>query len=160
METRLYLNDWGSYNSIYGCGYGWMTATQAREFLENANDDKEWFFADIDTDLDGLKFNDLEYCNVYNVIETIETLEALDEYKRNCVIALMEYDYNDDLEGAINNLDNYYFYSDCDCLFEEYDELLESECPEHIQCYIDWEKYHDDLMYDFYEASNGIVITR
>lgn len=156
METKMWLNDWNSYNSGY-CGYGWMTATQTREFLENSNEDKEWFIADIDTDLDGLKFDNLEYCNVYNIIETIECLEELEEYERNEVVALMEYN-GCSFEEALNNRSKYIFYSSIDDYFEGMDDILESECPEYVQSYIDWEKYHNDLMYDITEMSNGVVI--
>lgn len=156
METRLYLNDWGSYNNG-NCGYGWMTTTQAREFLENSNEDKEWFIADIDTDFDGLKFDKLEYYNIYNVIETIEGLEELEDYEQAEVVALMEYN-RCSFEEALNDRSRYAFYSSIDNYFEVMDEILESECPKHIQSYIDWGKYHNDLMYDATEASNGVVI--
>lgn len=156
METRLWLNDWGSYNDG-SCGYGWMTATQAREFLENSNEDKEWFCVEIDTDLDGLNLDKLEYCNVYNIIETIECLEELEEYERNEVVALMEYN-RCSFEEALSDRSRYAFYSSTDDYFEVMDEILESDCPKHVQSYIDWERYHNDLMYDATEMSNGIVI--
>ena len=31
--TTVYLNTWGAYNNG-SIGYGWMTATQAKEFIE------------------------------------------------------------------------------------------------------------------------------
>lgn len=32
-ETKIYLNTWGAYNN--GCiGYGWMTADEAEDFIE------------------------------------------------------------------------------------------------------------------------------
>lgn len=90
-ETRIYLNTWGAYNN--GCiGYGWMTADEAEEFIEEdpERDGGEWFIADIDNYL-GVEFRNLNYSNVDDVIETIKELEGMEEYERNEVVALMEY---------------------------------------------------------------------
>lgn len=157
--TKIYLNTWGAYND--GCiGYGWFTAEEARDFIEEneERDGGEWFIADIDNYL-GVSFGNLEYCNVIDVIETIEELENMDEWERDEVIALMEYIGTDNVQEAIDELDSHTFYSDVDSFYECMDELLDfSGCNELLERYFDYDAYHRDCMFDAYEAENGVVI--
>jgi antirestriction protein len=158
-ETMIYLNTWKAYNE--GCeGYGWFNASDAREFIEEdtERDGGEWFIADIDNYL-GVSFSNLEYCNVMDVINTIETLEDMDEWERKEVVALMEYLTTEDVQEAIDRKDYYIFYEDTDAYFDSMDDLIDfSGCNEVLARYFDYDAYHRDLMFDAYEAENGIVI--
>ena len=138
--TTVYLNTWGAYNNG-SIGYGWMTATQAKEFIEEnpERDGGEWFIADIDNYL-GIQISSCDYCDVMEVLETIETLEDMEEWEQNEVIALMEYLNTENAQEAIDQKDNYTFYSD----IEEYHSgfrnvaLLDDEDKQHIQAEIDY----------------------
>lgn len=157
-ETKIFLNTWGAYND--GCiGYGWMTPDEARDFIDEdeERDGGEWFIADIDNYL-GIKFSNLDYCNVMDVIETIETLENMRDWERDEIIAIMEYRNTDDVQDAIDARDRYIIYSDVDSYFESCDELLEFNGNDFIARYFDYDAYHRDCMYDAYEAENGVVI--
>ena len=160
-KTTLYLNTWGAYNNG-SIGYGWMTPDQAEQFIDdNPNrDGGEWFIADIDN-YTGVQFRNLDYCNVKEVIETIRTLEDMDEDERKNVVALMEYLNTEDVQEAIDELDNYTFYEDIDNFHECMDELVDEELagvPDTISRYFDYEAYHRDWDFDMVETSNGIVI--
>lgn len=158
-ETRIYLNTWRAYNNGF-LGYGWMTAGQAREFIEEnpERDGGEWFIADIDNYL-GIQISSCDYCDVMEVIETIEALEALEEWEQAEVVALMEYLNTENALEAIEKKDNYIFYSDIDSYYDSMDELLDfSGCNEMLERYFDFEAYHRDCAFDVNEMSNGVVI--
>lgn len=158
-NTRIYLNTWGAYNN--GCiGYGWMTATEAREFYEEnpERDGGEWFIADIDNYL-GIKIKSCDYCDVMEVIEAIETLEDMDEWERKEVVALMEYLCTENINEALEEKDKYSFYGDIDDYYDCCDECLDfSGCNEVLERYFDYEAYHRDCSFDVTEMSNGVVI--
>ena len=157
-ETKIYLNTWGSYNDGY-LGYGWMTADQAREFIEEdpERDGGEWFIADIDNYL-GVEFGSLDYANVDSIIETIETLEALQDWELGEIVALMEYLNTNNAQEAIDKKDYYIFYSDIDQYHNCCDENLEFSGNELLERYFDWDAFHRDCDYDIYEAGNGVCI--
>lgn len=158
-ETKVFLNTWGAYNDG-SIGYGWMTPNEAREFMEEdaERDGGEWFIADIDNYL-GVEFGTLEYCNVEDVLDTIEELESLDDYEVDEVVALMEYLNTDSAQEAIDQKDNYSFYSDIDSFYECMDELVEYEKgSEFLLRYFDYEAYHRDCSFDISEMSNGVCI--
>jgi hypothetical protein len=156
--TKVYLNTWGAYNE--GCiGYGWMTPDEAREFIDNdpERDGGEWFIADIDNYL-GVEFGSLDYANVDEILDAIETLEEMEEWERDEVVALMEYKGTNDVQEAIDDRDNYCFYSDIDQYHDCCDECLEFGNNELLERYFDYDAYHRDCDFDIYEASNGVCI--
>ena len=158
-ETRIFLNTWKAYNGG-SIGYGWMTASEAREFVEEnpERDGGEWFVADIDNYL-GVEFKNLNYCDVMEIIETIEQLEELEDWELEEVVALMEYLGTDSAEEAIENKDRYTFYSDIENFYDCMDELIEYEITDEFALrYFDYEAYHRDLDFDIHEMSNGVVI--
>jgi antirestriction protein len=166
-RTQVFLNTWGLYNMSVApnkehgyLGYGWMTATEAKNFIEEnpERDGGEWFIADIDNYL-GIKLAyNYDYCDVLEVLETIETLEDMEDWERQEVIALMELN-NFTVSEAIEQKDNYTFYSDVDEYFDICDECLDfSGCNEILERYFDYEAYHRDCMFDATECSNGVVI--
>ena len=159
-NTRVYLNTWKNYNDG-GIGYGWMTAEEARDFIEDdpERDGGEWFIADIDNYL-GIKVSS-DYSDVMEVIDTIETLEDMDEQERKEVVALMEYLNIEDAKKAIDEKDNYTLYPNIDTYHDSCDELIEEELngsSEIISRYFDYEAYHRDCDFDISEMSNGVCI--
>lgn len=169
--TMIFLNTWGLYNMSYEpkgeigaqwgyVGYGWMTPQEAREFIESdpGRDGGEWFIADIDNYL-GVKFSNLDYCDVMEIINTIELLEDMEDHELEEIIALMEYLNTDDIQEAIDNMDRYSFYSDIEQYHDCMDELIDfSGCNEILERYFDYEAYHYDCDFDCREMSNGVVI--
>ena len=158
--TRVYLNTWGAYNEGH-LGYGWMTPSEARTFIDEdtERDGGEWFIADIDNFL-YVDFGLLEYSNVDTIIETIETLEAMDEGELVEVVALMEYLCTTDVQEVIDKMDYYTFYSNIDEYHDYCDELLEFGNNEILERYFDYDAYHRDCDFDIYEAENGVCIQR
>jgi antirestriction protein len=157
--TTVYLNTWGAYNNG-SIGYGWMTATQAKEFIEEnpERDGGEWFIADIDNYL-GIQISSCDYCDVMEVLETIETLEDMEEWEQKEVIALMEYLNTENAQEAIDQKDNYTFYSDIEEYHDYCDECLGLENNDSILArYFDYEAYHRDCDFDIHEMSNGVFI--
>ena len=157
-KTKVYLNTWKNYNNGF-LGYGWMTAEEAIEFIEEDPDRAggEWFIADIDNYLD-VDFGNLEYRNVMETLETIQELESMNEWERKEIIAVMDY-LNCNIDEAIEAKDNYIIYEDIDSYLESMDELIDlSGIPENLQYYFDYDAYHRDCMLDAYECSNGIAL--
>lgn len=157
-QTKVFLNTWENYNNG-SIGYGWLTAAEARDFIDAdpERDGGEWFIADIDNYL-GVEFGSLDYANVEEILDTIETLEDMEEYERDEVIALMEYKGTKNAQEAIDDLDSYTFYTDIDSYHDCCDELLEFGGNELFERYFDYEAYHRDCDFDIYEASNGVCI--
>ena len=160
-RTELYLNTWRAYNEG-SIGYGWMSAEEAENFIKEnpERDGGEWFIADIDN-YTGVKFSSLDYCDVMEVIQSIKILEDLEEGERDEVVALMEYLNTDSAEKAVDEMDNYTFYTDIDSFHDCMDELIDEELasvPDSIARYFDYEAYHRDCDFDVTEMSNGIVI--
>ncbi len=149
-ETKIFLNDWNNYNNGF-IGYGWMTPAECMEYMEErADQDREWFIADIDNYL-GVDFGSLDYANVEDICEQIETLENMEDYERDEVIAVMEY-RGCSVEEAIDTKDNYIIYSDEDSYRASLDEYIEYQlngASDLISSYFD---------YDAYFASNGCII--
>ena len=157
-QTKIWLNTWQNYNEG-GLGYGWMTAEQARNFIDedDERDGGEWFIADIDNYL-GISFSNLNYANVNDVIEAIETLETFEIYELNEIVALMEYLNTNDVNEAISKKDYYCFYSDIDEYHYSCDETLEFNGNDLLERYFDFEAFHRDCDFDIYEADNGVCI--
>lgn len=156
--TKVFLNTWGNYNEG-SIGYGWMTADEAVEFIEeNAErDGGEWFIADIDNYL-GVNFGNLDYANAIKICETIKALEGMYEDELKEVVALMEYLSTNDVQEALEQKDNYVFYADKDAYHDCCDECLEFGGNEILERYFDWDAYHRDCDFDIYEADNGVCI--
>lgn len=157
-QTKIFLNTWGAYNN--GCiGYGWMTAQEARDFIDDdpERDGGEWFIADLDNYYD-VDFGTIEYANVDDIIEAIEAIEALQEWEIAEVIAVMEYLGTHDPQEAIDEKDDYIIFSDLDQYHDHCDELLEFGENEILERYFDYDAYHRDCDFDIYEASNGVCI--
>ena len=156
--TKVFLNTWGAYNEG-SIGYGWMTPEEAIDFIneDEERDGGEWFIADIDNYI-GVDFGNLEYQNAMTICESIQALEELGDDELEEVVALMEYLSTNDVQEAIDNLDNYSFYSDIDEYHDMCDELLEFGNNELLERYFDYDAYHRDCDFDVYEAKNGICI--
>lgn len=161
MQTTIYLNTWGAYNNG-SIGYGWMTPTEAREFIERnpERDGGEWFTADIDCDygeaFEGMNF---DYAPVDTILDIMEIMDEMDEDERNEIIAIMEY-ANCTIEDAIDKKDKYIIYSDIDSYYDSCDEAIQCELDSNsiVSRYFDFDAYHRDCMFDAYEASNGVVL--
>lgn len=157
--TKVWLNTWGNYNNG-GLGYGWKTPEEAEEFIEDnpERDGGEWFIADVDDYL-GIDLPRLNYREVFATLELLQGLEALNEFERDCLIAVMHDNNIFDLEEAQRLADGYIFYKDWEAYHDSCDELLDlSNVPDTFARYFDYEAYHRDCDYDAREADNGIIL--
>lgn len=65
----------------------------------------------------------------------------------------------DDLQNAVDDLDNKTYFSSWDAYYDYCDELLSFSNPDSVEArYFDYEAYHRDCGYDVSEASNGVII--
>ena len=160
-ETKIFLNTWGAYNNGE-IGYGWMTPQEALDFIEenSEKDGGEFFIADINN-YTGVDFGTVEYASINEVCEVIMTLNDMAEWERKEIVALMEYEGSYSVKEAIDNKDDYIFYSDIDEYHYSCDELLDFRgCNDIIERYFDYDAYHSDCDFDIYEASNGVCVFR
>ena len=157
-ETKIFLNTRGAYNNG-SIGYGWMSPDEARAFIDDdpERDGGEWFIADIDN-YTGVEFNNLDYCNVDEIINTIDLLNGMEEGERDELVALMEYLGTQDANEAIDKMDHYTFFTDIDSYHDCCDESLEFNGNDLLERYFDFDAFHRDCDFDIYEADNGICI--
>lgn len=150
--TRLFINDWRSYNEGEWIADEWMTPSQVLEFLdEHEEEDREWFIADCESE-EGFCLP--ESCNLYAVCEALVDLELMDAFDQSCVAALVE--NGESLEDAPYKLSHYIFYESIDMYHAACDEALNFPEDPVFSCYFDYEAYHRDCDFDITEASNGI----
>lgn len=150
--TRLFINDWRSYNEGESITDEWMTPSQVLEFLaEHEEESREWFIADCESE-EGFCFP--ESCNLYAVCEALVELELMDAFEQRCVAALFE--NGESLEDAPYMLDRFVFYDSIDDYHDLCDELLELPEDSVLSRYFDYDAFHRDCDFDITEASNGI----
>ena len=157
--TKVWLNTWGNYNDG-GLGYGWKTPDEALKFIEDnpERDGGEWFIADIDDYL-GIDLPNLNYRNVSATLELLQKLEDLDEYERNCLIAVMHDNNCFDIEESEDLSDRYAFYKSWEAYHESCEENLCLETyPEIFRRYFDYVSFYRDCDFDAREAENGIIL--
>ncbi len=162
----VFLNTWGNYNENGADNGFWVNLPcnldEVLERLAEATgedvDEMETFINDYSTELDGLEIS--EYDSIEELNELAEELEALDDYDLEKVGAIMEA-HGCDLREAIDNIDNYKYYSNTtleDLAYEFVEEGLFGDIPESIRNYIDYEAIARDLGYDGYtETENGVI---
>ena len=161
----VYLNTWGNYNEN-GADGGFLvdlpcnldeTLEQLAESTGERLEDMEVFVNDYDTDLNGIEIS--EDSNLSELNELAEQLAELDESDIEKLGAVLEAN-GGTLENALENLDNYTYYSGMTLVDVAY-ELVEecySNLPEIALRYFDYEAYARDLGFDGYtETSNGVI---
>ena len=120
-------------------------------YYENGVIYEEVAIHDHESDIPGLEIN--EYSDIAELNEIAEELDKLDEYEAETLSAIIEAT-GDDLESALNHIDDAVFYSG-DTLEDVARELVSEGCfgeaimqvPDY---YIDFEAIARDLSYDNY----------
>lgn len=159
---KVFVTNLGKYNEGELIGE-WVSLpvdeNELEEVLERIgiNEEyEEYFITDFETEFDGLKVD--EYSNIEELNELAEQLESLDEYDLEKIGAIIEA-YGAELKKAIENIDDYTYYSG-KTLEEVAYEIVE-ECyklPEIAQRYFDYEAFARDLGFDGYtETENGVI---
>ena len=159
---KVFVTNLGKYNEGELIGE-WVSLpvdeSELEEVLERIgiNEEyEEYFITDYETEFDGLKVD--EYSNIEELNELAAQLESLDEYDLEKVGAIVEA-YGAELQEAIDDIDNYTYYSG-KTLKEVAYEIVEEcyELPEIAQRYFDYEAFARDLDYDGYtETTNGVI---
>lgn len=156
---KVFLTNLGKYNEGELIGE-WVSLpvdeSELEEVLERIGINEEYFITDYETEIDGLKVD--EYSNIEELNELAAQLEDLDEYDLEKVGAIIEA-YGAELQDAIENIDNYTYYSG-KTLEEVAYEIVEEcyELPEIAQRYFDYEAFARDLEFDGYtETENGVI---
>ncbi|MBQ7954003.1 MAG: antirestriction protein ArdA [Clostridia bacterium] len=159
---KVFITNLGKYNEGELIGE-WVSLpvdeNELEEVLERIGINEqyeEYFITDFETEIDGLNVD--EYSNISELNELAEQLESLDEYDLEKVGAIIEA-YGAELQEAIDDIDNYTYYSG-KTLEEVAYEIVE-ECydlPEFAKTYFDYEAFARDLGYDGYEeTTNGVI---
>lgn len=159
---KVFITNLGKYNEGELIGE-WVSLpvdeSELEEVLERIgiNEEyEEYFITDFETEIDGLNVD--EYSNIEELNELAEQLESLDEYDLEKVGAIIE-THGIDLKEAIENIDDYTYYSGMsleDVAYEIVEECY--ELPEIAQRYFDYEAFARDLGFDGYtETTNGVI---
>ena len=159
---KVFITNLGKYNEGELIGE-WVSLpvdeSELEEVLERIgiNEEyEEYFITDFETEIDGLNVD--EYSNIEELNELAAQLESLDEYDIEKVGAIIEA-YGTELQEAIENIDNYTYYSGMsleDVAYEIVEECY--ELPEIAQRYFDYEAFARDLGFDGYtETTNGVI---
>ncbi len=158
---KVFITNLGKYNEGELIGE-WVSLpvdeNELEEVLERIgiNEEyEEYFITDYETEFDGLKVD--EYSNIEELNELAEQLERLDEYDLEKVGAIVEA-YGADLKEAIENIDDYTYYSGMSLEDVAYEYVEEMNLPEIAQRYFDYEAFARDLGFDGYtETDNGVI---
>ena len=150
--TKLFINDWRSYNEGDWIADEWMTPSQVLDFLdEHEEEGREWFVADCES-VEG--FCIPESCNLYAVCEALVEIELMGAFEQRCAAALFE--NGESLEDVPYMLDRFIFYDSIEDYYDACDEVLELPEDSVLSRYFDYDAYHRDCDFDIIEASNGI----
>lgn len=158
---NIFITNLGKYNEGELIGE-WVELPVTDEELEavyeriGINEQyEEVFITDYETDLEGLKVG--EYDNIEELNELIKELDELDEYDLEKVEAILEA-YSSDIKSAIENIDNYTYYSGISLDDLAYELVEEMNLPEFAERYFDYDAFARDLEFDGYtETSNGVI---
>lgn len=157
---KVFVTNLGKYNEGELIGE-WVSLpiseSELEEVLERIGINEqyeEYFITDYETELDGLNVD--EYSNISELNELAEQLAELDEYDLEKVGAIVE--AYGDLKEAIENIDNYTYYSGKTLEDLAYEYVEEMNLPEFAQRYFDYEAFERDLEFDGYtETNNGVI---
>ena len=158
---KVFVTNLGKYNEGELIGE-WVSLpvdeSELEEIMERIGINEqyeEYFITDYETEFDSLKVD--EYSNLEELNELAEQLEDLDEYDLEKVGAIIEA-YGTDLQEAIENIDDYTYYSGKTLEDLAYEYVEEMNLPEIAQRYFDYEAFARDLEFDGYtETENGVI---
>ena len=158
---KVFVTNLGKYNECELIGE-WVSLpvdeNELEEVLERIgiNEEyEEYFITDFETEIDGLNVD--EYSNIEELNELAEQLESLDEYDLEKVGAIIEA-YGTELQEAIDDIDDYTYYSGKTLEEVAYEIVEEMNLPEFAQRYFDYEAFARDLGFDGYtETTNGVI---
>jgi len=158
---KVFITNLGKYNEGELIGE-WVSLpvdeSELEEVLERLGTNEEYeeyFITDYETEFDGLKID--EYSNIEELNELAAQLESLDEYDLEKVGAIIEA-YGADLKDAIENIDDYTYYSGMSLEDVAYEYVEEMNLPEIAQRYFNYEAFARDLGFDGYtETTNGVI---
>ena len=124
----------------------------------------ESFISDYETTDEAAELNLSvgEYENVWELNDLAERIAVLNSYEMAELIAYTEAygDRREDIEDALDSLDNMTFYEGYtmeDLAEELVEEGAYGDIPESIACYIDYAAIARDLSFDYTETSKGVI---
>lgn len=160
--AALYVGTYKKYNSgsLFGEWLQLDTFEDGEEFFEVCrilhSDEKhpEFMFQDY-SDIPEWAYSE---CLSVEYIDKLIEFAKLDEYDREAVCDLME--KGCDISEALENYGDNYGKFDSFKEFAEYyaDEFM--NIPEHLTCFIDYDKIEHSLDFDFFIGENGFVFLR
>lgn len=160
----VFLNTWVNYNENGADGGFWVELPcdldNVMERLAKSTgeevDEMEVFINDYETEIEGLEIAECD--NIEELNELAEELEKLDEYDVEKIEAIMEA-HGETLRNALDNIDNYTYYSGMtleDVAYELVEECY--ELSDFAKQYFDYKAFARDLGCDGYtETNNGVI---
>lgn len=162
---RIFLTNLGKYNEGDLVGE-WVDLPVDDDFesvLEDIgiNDEyEEWFITDYENDY-GYEVG--EYDDIFELNEVAEKLENLDEDQAQMVSAMIDGGYANDINDAIDRLDDIIVYPNChdmtDVAYEYIDQIgIENLGRDTLENYFDHEAFGRDMGFDgtFLEYDGGM----
>lgn len=152
MATMINLNDWNSYvNGEINCD--WLLPDDALDLVQD-EPEKEWFIADIDSDLVPSSLITDYSVDVIEFLNFLSDLDSVMYLDRKCIVALVCDGYT--YEEAFSSYQNFSWYESEEEYFDLCDELLDFPNPDSLECrYFNYDAYHRDCAFDLNE-SNGM----
>ena len=159
---EIYIMNLGKYNEGNLVGQ-WLTLPASDEEINNAMDAiginelyEEYIVSDF---VNNFEFEIMEHASIKELNEVAEYLQEFNEYERKLINALLEGDYicyknlvdrNVDLYNySYLELDNNTLLSDEASLAYAFIEEYYMENVQNMEYYFDFEKFANDLYYDF-----------
>ena len=187
-DIGIVIGSWGSYNECNerALGSSWLDLSDydsweeieeelVKQGFELQGIDEELFIQDIQginfiQDIQGINCNGIncDYMHPKRLFETLKESGVLDnKYKYEIMEAFLEVRCFDEFEDRVNLYrqnwdDDIYLYKNMDWYDIGYEFLHDcNNIPDHLDNYIDYERYGEELRYDgFEEYSNGIIEIR
>ena len=159
----VFLNTWGNYKENGADNGFWVNLpcdldAELEKLAESTGeelDEMEVFINDTEININGLEIG--EYDSISELNELAEQLAELDKYDLEKVGAIIEA-HGESLKDALENIDNYTYYSGKTLEDLAYELVEEMNLPEFAERYFDYEAFARDLEFDGYtETDNGVI---
>ena len=157
---NVYITNLAKYNAGELVGQ-WVSLPLPLDELEEIineilGDDEEYFISDYECDF--MTIN--EYSDIYKLNELAERIDDLDEHDQIKVKAILEWGARENVEEAINDLNDFILYEDITSeeeLAEYFLDEMEFDLPQIIEVNINYVGLGRDLAINGFFSSYGYI---
>ncbi len=156
---RVYIADLAEYNNgnLKGIWIDLPSADIHKEVQEMLGSNEEWAIHDYE-----LPFNVSEYADLEEINDLAKQFDNMDEQEIKKVNYLINYQ-GEDMKKALDHHEDVYLYENMDykdLAYEQVDEGLFGEVPEHLANYLDYDAIARDLEYDYVEIDGDLYYSQ